>query len=156
MITTIFPLLIAIIVVFQPNKPRIFSAMWFAGLALVCDVIGKDTDNLAHYGSAALLDLAIIILTSGISPVPKTVISLHAVCMFSIVTNFIGWATYLNYLNPDYYNVAFIGIYALTLMILIMRNNSNVGGHTLGSWCSCFRFNGGSRISYRRENGEAP
>lgn len=154
MITTIFPLLIAITVVFQPDKPRVFAGMWFAGMALICDVIGQGTNGLSHYGSAALLDLAIIILTSGISPVPKTVISLHAVCMFSITANFVGWITYLNWLNPDYYNITFIGFYALALMFIITRNNSNVGGHTLDRWRSCFHFNRGSRFGCNRNDGD--
>ena len=148
MITTILLTAIGVTVFLQPNAPRLFAAFIFAGLTLCHDIFLSHFDGLLYYGSAALLDLAIIILTSGIAPVPQMVISLHRICMASIAMNFIGWFIWFMYLPPVVYDSAFMFIYAWTLIILIKRNDTDVGGYSLDCWGSCFRFNWRSRSSY--------
>jgi len=154
MITTVLLTIIALTVLIQPNAPRLFAALLFVGLTLIHEFFMSDLDGLAYYGSAALLDLGIIILTSGITPVPKMVIDLHRICMVSILINFIGWLIWLAYLPPAAYDSAFVILYLWAVYILINKDSADVGGFTMGGWESCFHFNTYSRISGIDRNGD--
>lgn len=148
-------LLIAIIVVafLQPNAPRLFAALSFVGVTLSHELFLSNLDGLQYYGSAALFDLVIIILTSGINPVPKMVIDLHRICMVSIIANLVGWVLWFLYVPPLFYDASFVLIYAWTMITLINRNGSDVGGYTLDSWASCFRFNRHTWANYSYKHG---
>lgn len=155
MITTVLLTLIAFAVLIQPNVPRLFAAMLFVGLTLSHELFLSHLDGLAYYGSAALLDLGIIILTSGINPVPQMVINLHRICKVSIFLNVAGWYIWSAYLPPVAYDLAFMALYGWTLLILIKRDGADVGGFTMDSWNSCFHFNWRSSLShYRRNKGQ--
>lgn len=132
---------LAVVALIQPNAPRFFAAVVFVGAILLHARFLSHLDGLQYYGSAALFDLLIIVLTSGVNPVPQMVLSLHRLCIVSILANAAGWALWFFYFPPLAYDVAFVGIYAWALFILIERDGANVGGYTLGSWASCFRFN---------------
>ncbi len=136
-------LLIAIVVVafFQPNAPRLFAALSFVGVTLSHELFLSNLDGLQYYGSAALFDLVIIILTSGINPVPKMVIDLHRICMVSIIANLVGWVLWFLYVPPLFYDASFAAICAWTLIPLINRIGSDVGGFTLDSWAFCVQLN---------------
>lgn len=141
MIVTVLIGLIVVAAFIQPNAPRLFAALIYTGAMLLHEVIFADYVGLMYYGSAALLDLGIIVLTSGISPVPKMVLTLHKICLVSILANLAGWLMWYSYYPPLAYDAAFAVIYAWTLLTLINRDRLNVGGYTLDSWASCFRFN---------------
>ena len=136
-------LIVAIITVsfFQPTAPRFFAAAIFVGVTATHELIFSGLVGLQYYGSAALFDLAIIILTSGIHPVPKMVLTLHKICMVSIVANLGGWVLWARYYPPLLYDLSFLGIYAWTLITLIGRTKADVGGFAVGDWVSCVRFN---------------
>lgn len=155
MITSILLIFIGAFALLQPNAPRLFAALIFAGLTLAHDFFSSNLDGLMYYGSAALIDLFIIILTSGISPVPKMVITLHKICMVSIVANFFGWVIWTLYYPPIAYDLAFMAIYAWTLITFITRGKIDVGGFTLDSWYSCLRFNNRSRLVRNNKDGSA-
>lgn len=148
-------LLIAIVVLafFQPNAPRFFAALIFVGITLSHELFLSNLDGLQYYGSAALFDLAIIILTSGINPVPKMVINLHRICIVSIIANLVGWVLWFLYVPPLFYDASFVLIYVWTLITLIHRNRSDVGGYTLDSWATCLRFNRYSWYRYSHKHG---
>lgn len=136
-------LIYALIVVafIQPNAPRLFAAVLFMAVITLHEFLLSDLDGLQYYGSAALFDLLIIILTSGINPVPKMVLSLHRICIASILVNLLGWVLWFFYFPPLVYDAAFACLYAWTLIIFIIRDGVNVGGYSLDSWAACFRFN---------------
>ena len=153
MVITVLISCIAIIALFQPNAPRLFAAVCFAVITLCHEVYFGDLDGLQYYGSAALLDLAIIVITSGINPVPKMVVTLHKICLVSIIANLMGWALWFFHLSPVAYEAVFVVIYAWTLITLLKRNGSDVGGYTLDSWRTCLRFNRYTRASCHFKNG---
>ncbi len=132
----------------QPNAPRLFAAVIFMSPTLLHEVLLSCYEDLEYYGAAALLDLAIIILTSGINPVPKMVLSLHKICIVSIFANFGGWLLWYFDYPPLAYDVTFALIYVWALIILIDRDKLDVGDYTLDSWFSCFRFNRHSWARY--------
>ncbi len=125
----------------QPNAPRLFAAVVFVGVVSLHEALLSHLDGLQYYGSAALFDLLIIVLTSGINPVPRMVLSLHRLCIVSILLNMAGWVLWFFYFPPLAYDLAFVAVYAWALLILIKRDGANVGGYSLDSWASCFRFN---------------
>lgn len=133
----------------QPNAPRFFAALAFVAITLLHELFLSHYDGLLYYGSAALFDLAIIIATSGIRPVPEMVLSLHRICLVSILANFLGWVIWFLYFPPLIYDASFVAIYAWALITLIKRNGLDVGGYTLDSWATCFRFNRSAWLSYR-------
>jgi len=130
---------LALAAAMQPNAPRFFAAVLFVSATLLHELFLSDTEGALYYGTAALFDLAIIILTTGISPIPRMVIDLHKICMYSIVANFFGWVLWRNYLPPLAYDTAFVVVYAWALITLIKRNGHDVGGYSMDSWRSCFR-----------------
>jgi hypothetical protein len=138
---------IVIAAFFQPNAPRLFAAFCFAAFTLSHELFLSHLDGLAYYGSDALFELAIIILISGIDPVPRMVVALHKICMVAIVANLAGWVFWFFYLPPMAYDASFVVIYAWALTALLKRNGADVGGFTLDSWATCFRFNRYARVS---------
>lgn len=140
---TITLLIYAIIIVsfIQPNAPRLFAGVIFTSITLLHESLLSSYEGFRYYGSAALFDLAIIILTSGINPVPKMVIMLHRICIISIFANLAGWVLWFFYYPPFSYDAFFALIYAWTLITLIKRSGLDVGGYTMDSCVSCFRFN---------------
>lgn len=143
---------LVVVAFIQPNAPRFFAALAFVSITFLHEVFLSGCDGLAYYGSAALFDLLIIAVTSGIRPVPKMVLSLHRICLVSMLANFAGWVIWFAYLPPFVYDATFVAIYVWALMILIRRNGQDVGGYTLASWGTCFRFNRYARYSYFNNN----
>ena len=136
-------LLYAILAVslFQPSAPRLLTALIFAFEVNSHDLFFSGLDGFLYYASAALTSLLVIILTSGINPTPRMVITIQKICLASIVANAIGWALWFNYISSIYYNMAFILIYGWAFFALIKRDHIyNVGGYTVSEWRSCFRF----------------
>lgn len=148
----IYALLVATLT--QPNAPRLFAAVTFVGVILLHELAFSSLDGLMYYGSAALLDLLIVVITSGINPVPKMVLSLQRLCLFSILLNLLGWVLWLLYLPPWPYDLAFVAVYAWALYILIRRDRADVGGFTMAGWVSCFRFDRSARAVHFNQHGE--
>jgi hypothetical protein len=131
---------VAVAACFQPNAPRLFAALIFVAFALLHEWLLADATGLRYYSSAALFDLAIIVLTSGIRPLPKMVLHLHIVCMVSVLANFGGFWLWYSFHPSIVYNLTFVAIYAWALFVLIKRTDRDVGGYALDSWRTCFRF----------------
>jgi len=135
-------ILAAVIAAFlQPNAPRFFAAVAFVGVTLTHELFFPTLDGLNYYGSAALMDLSIIAITSGISPVPKMVLTLQKICLVSILANLAGWILWTLYYPPAAYDAALLALYVWALVSLINRSGLDVGGYTVASWGTCFRFN---------------
>jgi len=133
--------IMCVVALIQPNMSRLFGAVIFAGLTLLHDLCLSDLDGLAYYGSAALTDSAIIILTSGIFPIPVMVVRLHYICLISILVNAAGWVMWMAYLPPTIYDIAFIVVYLCVIITMIRKDTSDVGGYSLDSWRTILSFN---------------
>lgn len=151
----LLPLLYALIVaaVLQPNAPRFFAAVLFMSIAMVHELFLSNLTGLQYYGSSALFDLLIIVLTSGITPVPKMVLSIHKICIASMLINAMGWALWLLYFPPLAYNVAFLCLSAWTLAVFTKEDKADVGGYAMDSWASCFCFSRAARTRYFNKHG---
>lgn len=144
---------LAVVAFIQPNAPRFYAAVTFVSLTFLHELFLSHYDGLLYYGSAALFDLFIIVLTSWIHPVPKMVINLHKICIASILINLAGWSLWFFYFPPLAYDAAFAALYVWALITLINRSGLDVGGYTLDSWAACFRFNRYSWRNYSYKHG---
>ena len=154
-ITYIF-LALAVVVFIQPSASRFFAAAAFVSVTLAHEVLLSTYDGLLYYGSAALFDLAIIVLLSRLNPLPKMAVRLQRVCMVSIFVNAGGWVLWTTYAPPLAYDVAFAALYAWAIVVLTTRNGQNVGDSTLGRRHSGFYLRSGSWRNYSDYNkGEA-
>jgi len=151
-LNTILVYVICVVAFIQPNAPRLFAALALAGITLLHGVFLTDTTGILYYGSAALFDLGIIIVTSGINPIPKMVITIHKICFVSIIANSVGWLVWFLYYPPLVYDATFAVIYIWTLIIILKRDGSDVGNYSLDSWLSCFRFNYSARSGCLNKN----
>lgn len=136
----------------QPTLARGYVALLFAGVTLLHEIIGTRLDGIMYYGSAALCDLAIIVLTSGLRPVPAMVTRIHLICFASIVANAVGWAMWAAYLPPTVYNATFVAIYIGAVVVMLKRDNSDVGGHSPNSRRANFRSGHAARRSNHCKN----
>ena len=136
-------LLVALVIaaLTQPNAARLFAAVAFVGITIAHEFILSGTDGAMYYGTSAALDLSIIAITSKINPIPKMVLTLHKVCMVSIMANFAGWILWFLYLPPTLYDASFVVIYTITIVTLLGRSALDVGHFALHRWISCFLVN---------------
>lgn len=137
----------------QPNAPRLFAAVVFVGVLSLHEAFLADVDGWLYYASAALFDLLIMAFLSGINPVPRMVVSLQRLCLASIVVNALGWVIWFLYFPPWPYDLACAAVYACALYILIRRDRADVGGFTMASWGTCFRFNRGAWVFHSNKHG---
>ena len=148
MITSALLIALLVCVALQPTVTRGYVAMLFVVVTMLHEIVGAHLDGLAYYGSAALCDLAIIILTSGIRPIPAMVTRIHLICLASILANAVGWAMWAAYLPPTVYNAAFVVIYLGAVVAMLKKDRSDVmGGHTPGGRRTGIR--GGLSARYR-------
>ena len=138
--------------VVQPTSQRLFAATVFMSITILHNVFFWELDGLAYYGSAAAFDLLIVILTSGINPVPKIILKLQIICITSAILNLCGWLIWYFYFPPMAYNIAFICLYMYTVIVLTSRDKGDVGGITVRGWFSCFCFSNHPLFFYLRKH----
>ncbi len=132
--------LIALASVVQPNAGRLLAACIFGSLTLIYGGISGGLVGSEYYIGAAMTDLAILILVSGIYPMPRLVQRIQSICVVSIALNFLGWSMWFFYLPPAAYDWAFIGLYIYAVYALVKKDHDDVvGGGTVHSWFSRLR-----------------
>jgi hypothetical protein len=151
MITALLATLV-VAFLFQPNRVRLYAAGCFVGVAWTHELFLSDLDGLAYYGSAALFDLGVIILTSYIRPVPPIVLRLHVVCLASILVNSMGWALWWLYLSPALYNAAFVAVYSSAVVAILWSDKADVGHDPVGEFGARTRRNNRAGSSARAKS----
>lgn len=143
----------ALVVVTQPNAGRTLAACIFCGSTILYASVSGMLGGAEYYIGASMVDLAIIILLSGIYPAPRLVGRLQLVCVASIVLNFLGWGAWFFYVPPDAYNWAFIGLYVCAVYALLKRDRDDVmGGGTVHSWFARLRVYPRARRHHTAKN----
>ncbi len=126
----------------QPTSTRRLIGAAFLMITLVHEWKFSDLEGIQYFGSAALFDLAIIMLLSGIRPVPKLVLYLQGICVASILTNLMGWVAWVLYLELDVYNDAMGVLYLCAIVALLHRDRADERMDFAGySGRPIFRFN---------------
>ena len=152
-ITSIFIVLV-LLALSQPNTQRLYAASVFISITIGHDALLSKLDGLAYYGTAASLDLLIILITAGIDPVSKMVIRLQRVCIVSVLINLMGYAAWYLYMPPTVYNIAYCMLYLWTLIIFIDRDPvENDRIFKLDRWSRCFRYDSYTFVEIARRHG---
>jgi len=111
---------------------RIATALAFGLLQWMhsfIDVPNNPEGLLIYHGSAALFDLAEIYIVSGLLT-GQLARDLCALTLASIGINGLGWAGYLLYLDPIWYDSALTSlIMASYLMLFVTRGGDAIGNH---------------------------
>lgn len=120
---------IVAVTLFQPNKARFAAAAIFAAITLSHETLLKEETGILYYGTAALFDLAIMIILVGMVNMTKTALTLQKICLGAILVNFGGFVLWFFYYPPIYYNIAFVVLYSWAVIALIRKDKQDVG-HT--------------------------
>lgn len=118
-------------VLLQPTEARVYAAALFAGPAVLHSLFLGHLDGLAYYGSAAVVDLAVLWAVGRIALPSATTIAIQRICLASIVLNAMGWGLWAAYLPPTVYNAAFVMLYTLALIILLQKDRADVGRNSV-------------------------
>lgn len=133
---------------FQPNISRFIPALIYSAALGFHYLFMNDISGLPYYGSAALVDLAVLCFIGGFFINSNISLILCKICAISIVLNFIGWLMWMMYIKPDLYNLAYYALYSWVIIVLLQRDrvDAGVGSYTLGGWIFGIRSSDYSRL----------
>ncbi len=109
----------------QPTAARRLIGATFLLVTLGHEFFLSELEGMMYHGSAALFDLAIIMIIGEIRPVRKLVLYLQGICLASILTNLMGWIAWSLYLEPDVYNNAMGVLYLFAIVALLYRDRAH-------------------------------
>lgn len=92
-----------------------------------------------YYFSAAMFDLGVIITLNHMMQ-NKTSYYLQIIALISIVLNFLGWLLWFFYFPPIAYDIAFLTLYIITVLVILRRGLLH-GVFTIYQWCANIRAN---------------
>lgn len=107
---------------------RLLAAFLFVAPVVLHEVFLSDLDGFAYYWSDAGFNLATIVALACISRPSKLIITLQHLGLISLMLNIYGWIAWMSYLQPDVYNLAFIGLYFTAIIILMWGSDGVLGG----------------------------
>ena len=126
-------LVIVGIALLQSTTERMAIALVFASFTFVHNTFMYTLDGFMYYGSDALFYLLVILIISGTDSKARLAIDIQKISICAIILDFIGWQMWLLYIQPTGYNVAFMALYAWTIIILLRGEPEDVGNHAMGA-----------------------
>ncbi len=149
---TLLLLVMLAVALFQKERSRFFVCMTFACFTLIHDVVFRDVDGLLYYVSAASFDLLIIYLLTFERGCKKLVTRLQILLLSSIALNFIGWMMWVSYIQPKFYNAAYLVFYFVTIVCMLHKGGAyDMGHHRMGCGNFSIQRNSNSRDSFDGE-----
>ena len=131
---------LVVIALIQPTPHRRYTAMTFAAFTFAHNMFMYPLEGIAYYASDALFYVAVMAITCKFNDIAKLTINIHRLCIAAIVLDAFGWVLWMAYLPPDVYNAAFVALYATAVVVLLIRDESDVrGGGALGGWNNYLR-----------------
>jgi hypothetical protein len=134
-----------LLVLVQPSIGRAYVAGVFALFTAVHNLFMYPLDGIAYYASDAVFYLFVIAATGLLTDVTRFTIQLHRICIAAIILDALGWVVWMLYLPPDVYNVAFMALYAIAIVVFIRRDEADGRGYTMDNWGDYIRVIIGSR-----------
>ena len=126
----------------QPSAPRMLASLSFASLFMLHTLIDHMLTDYVYYAISAIFGLLIMFIISSACRVSQVVLSIHKICLASIVINGIGCLFWYSYISPVYYNIAFFILYLWTIKTLLGRDGRyDVRGFTADCWRLSFCYN---------------
>lgn len=115
-------------------RSRIFTALLFFAAMKIHELSTADLPNspagmLMFHGSAALVDLILLYAVPALTN-DRLCDDMQALCLASMVVNFVGWILYMAYAPPIFYNVVSWSLAYVQWLRLFMvdRDDSHLMG----------------------------
>jgi hypothetical protein len=128
---TFLTLMIVGIALLQPTLDRKIVALTFASMTFIHNIFMSNLDGLAYYGTDALFYLIVIYVIGLLGR--KTILTnaLQKISIVAIALDSFGWLIWMLYIPPTGYNVAFMALYAWTIIILLRGEPEDVGSNAM-------------------------
>ena len=123
---------------YQYNAQRLYAVLVFCAEVLGYYFFLSHLEGFMRYFSGALGALVVIILTSGIRPLPKMVLNLQKICIISILLNVYGWVVADIWPIRLSYGVAFIILYLSCWFYFLQKDEDDGRGFGISEWMACF------------------
>jgi len=123
MIVDLLTIALLFAAIIQPTRKRRMVAMVYAFANFAHGQFLSNLEGISYFGSAALVDLAIISITASLPYVPRLTIEIHKICLASISINAIGWVIWGLYLPVSGYNAAMVVLYAWAFIVLLKQED---------------------------------
>jgi hypothetical protein len=127
-------LVIVGVALLQPTFDRKMVALAFASMSFIHNTFMATLEGLMYYATDALFYLIVIFVVGLINS--KTVLTdeIQKISIVAVALDYFGWLIYMLYIPPTGYNVAFMALYAWTIIILLRREPEDVGTTAMDRW----------------------
>ena len=133
----------------QPSAPRMFAGVIFSVISIGLLLVGPYLNDYLTYAVPAMAAVLVMILISASMVVSKVVLSIHKICLFSIVLNAGGYLLYESGESFLIYNASFFLLYVWTIRVLLKRDGRlDVTGYGADSWRSTVSYASCSWVKY--------
>lgn len=133
---------------FENDKDRRIAISIFAiekSYSFWCISLFEDVffgvSGFTYYILMAIFDFIVIATLGNLTFTPKIVIILQRICLASIVANLIAWTcTYLKMVHAEVYNLFYLLLYGVSIILIIKKEENNDRDHRLDLWAGHLRF----------------
>jgi len=133
----------------QPSAPRLFAGVIFSVISIALIFAAPYLNDYLTYAVPAMAAVLVMILLSASMVVSRVVLSLHRICLGSIVLNAGGYLLYESGESFLAYNAAFFLLYVWTIKVLLKRDGRlDATGFGVDSWRSTFSYTSSSWFKY--------
>jgi len=153
----ILAVIIMLLAMMQADEERYHVAMIFAIATLAhLLVVGFLDSGHVYYISAAVFDVLIMMLISRIPKIVGLTITIYRICIAEILVNAAGWAMWVSYMDPYWYNVAFMVLHLWAILALMQKDEiDDVGGYRVDNRLDYLRLIVSARHSNIQGRGKA-
>ncbi|MCK5641087.1 MAG: hypothetical protein KAJ19_09830 [Gammaproteobacteria bacterium] len=127
--------------VFRPSP----AGAVFVSCATVHALASPLFHDQGYYLSAAFVDLTVIGFLASLDTLDRKILQLQILSAVSMVCNFGGWALWLAYMPPTYYDAAFVALYLTAIAVIIQNGPRDASLHS-----RLHRFSGAGRMARRK------
>jgi len=119
----------------QPSAPRMFAGVIFSVISIALLLVEPYLNDYLIYTVPAMSAVLVMILLSASMVVSRVVLSLHRICLGTIVLNAGGYLLYESGESFLAYNASFFLLYVWTIKVLLKRDGRlDVTGYGADSW----------------------
>lgn len=113
---------ILVIALFQKTAERRFPALVFAFFTWLHCVALSGGEGLLYFFTAGLCDVAIISIIASWAKITRLSDALITISLVSIISNFYGWISWVNYLPVKSYNIFIMALYLIAILSLLWKD----------------------------------
>lgn len=95
------------------------AAIAFALFSVIHDQLFWSLPGWGYYLSAGAFDVIALAAIAILARPSRLATSLICICILSLFLNFYGWVIWFGYLSPVSYNVSFLVLYSITILVIL-------------------------------------